>query len=236
MALILGLDVETQGLDATKDRVTEWGLVLWDSFTKQPVRISGFLVKVPGGVSTEIEKLTGITNEMLEKYGVEPAAAIKAVQGMVGQAEYFCAHNKDFDKSFYEAECGRQKIESIVKPWIDTRVDLPPVAYTLGKSASLKYLCCDHGYLYQAHRAASDVLALMELLGRYDVAEVIKRSQVANLTVRAVVDYDSRLLAKEAGFHWQPQAKLWTREVKADMLDDLKLRCNFPIVQMGQSC
>ena len=66
MALILGLDVETQGLDATKDRVTEWGLVLWDSFTKQPVRISGFLVKVPGGVSTEIEKLTGITNEMLE--------------------------------------------------------------------------------------------------------------------------------------------------------------------------
>ena len=77
---------------------------------------------------------------------------------------------------------------------------------------------------------------MMELLGRYDVAEVIKRSQVANLTVRAVVDYDSRLLAKEAGFHWQPQAKLWTREVKADMLDDLKLRCNFPIVQMGQSC
>jgi DNA polymerase III epsilon subunit-like protein len=74
--LILGLDTETQGLDATKDRVTEWGLVLWDSETKQPVRISGFLVKVPGGVSNEIEKLTGITNEMLEKYGVEPTAAI----------------------------------------------------------------------------------------------------------------------------------------------------------------
>jgi DNA polymerase-3 subunit epsilon len=230
--LILGLDTETQGLDASKDRVTEWGLVLWDSETKQPVRISGFLVKVPGGVSNEIEKLTGITNEMLEKYGVDPAAAMKAVQGMVAQAEYLVAHNKDFDKAFYEGECARLALEPSTKPWVDTRVDLPPVAYTLGKSASLKYMACDHNFIYPAHRAVNDVLAMLEILGRYDVNETIRRSQTPNLNVRAVVDYDSRHLAKEAGFHWQPEAKLWTRQVKADELENLKLKCTFPIVQM----
>lgn len=233
MPLILGLDTETQGLDATKDRVTEWGLVLWDSETKQPVRISGFLVKVPGGVSSEIEKLTGITNAMLDAYGVEPAAAIRAVQGMAAQAKMFCAHNKDFDKAFYEEECKRAGTAAYIKPWIDTRVDLPPAAYTLGKSASLKYICCDHAIYYQAHRAASDTLAMMALLGKYDIAETIKRSQTENLTVRAVVDYDSRHLAKEAGFHWQPDAKLWTRQVKADELDNLKLKCQFSVVQMA---
>jgi DNA polymerase III subunit epsilon len=230
--LILGLDTETQGLDASKDRVTEWGLVLWDSETKQPVRISGFLVKVPGGVSNEIEKLTGITNDLLEKYGVEPAAAMKAVQGMVAQAEYLVAHNKDFDKAFYEGECARLGLAPSTKPWVDTRVDLPPVAYTLGKSASLKYMACDHNFIYPAHRAVNDVLAMLEILGRYDVNETIRRSQTPNLSIRAVVDYDARHLAKEAGFHWQPDAKLWTRQVKADELDNLKLKCNFPIVQM----
>lgn len=230
--LILGIDTETQGLDANKDRVTEWGLVLWDSGTKQPIRISGFLVKAPGGVSSEIEKLTGITNSLLKNYGVEPAVAMKAVQGMVTQAEMLCAHNKDFDKAFYEKECERAGIAVSPKPWIDTRVDLPPVAYTLGKSASLKYMACDHSFIYPAHRAVNDVLAMLEILGRYSVEETIKRSQTPNLNVRAVVDYDSRHLAKEAGFHWQPDAKLWTRQVKADELDNLKLKCNFPIVQM----
>lgn len=235
--LILGLDTETQGLDPTKDHVTEWGLVLWESETKQPVRISDFLVKVPGGVSSEIEKLTGITNSLLAKYGVEPAAAIKAVQAMFTQADYVCAHNSDFDLSFYQEECKRQKTEPLKKPVINTRVDLPAIAYTFGKSASLKYLCADHGFLLAgAHRAVCDVLGMLQLLGMYDINEVIRRSQTENLTVRAVISYDSRHLAKEAGFYWRPEAKQWVCQVKADELENLRLKCQFPIVQLEASC
>lgn len=230
--LILGLDTETQGLDATKDRVTEWGLVLWDSETKQPVRISGFLVKVPGGVSSEIEKLTGITNAMLDAYGVEPAAAMKAVQGMTAQAEMFCAHNKDFDKAFYEEECKRVNATPSTKPWIDTMVDLPPAAYTLGKSSALKYMCCDLGFTYPAHRAVNDVLAMFELLGRYDLGETMRRAQTPNVQVRAVVSFDLKHLAKERGYHWQPDKKLWVRDLKADEVDAEKEAAPFSVVVM----
>lgn len=232
MPLILGLDTETQGLDATKDRVTEWGLVLWDSVTKQPVRMSGFLVKVPGGVSSEIEKLTGITNEMLEKYGVEPASALKAVSGMAGQADFICAHNAEFDRGFYEAEYKRMNIVPYTRPWIDTRTDLPHAAYQLGKSASLKYLAADHGFVYPAHRAVNDVLAMLEILGRYDLDETIKRAQTPNVQVRAVVSFDDRLLAKERGYYWKPESKLWIKPLKANEVDAEKEAAPFPVVLM----
>lgn len=231
--LILGLDTETQGLDATKDRVTEWGLVLWDSETKQPVRISGFLVKVPGGVSNEIEKLTGITNDLLEKYGVEPAAAMKAVQGMVAQADILCAHNKDFDTAFYTEECKRANATPSTKPWIDTMVDLPPVAYTRGKSAALKYMCCDLGFVYPAHRAVNDVLAMFELLGRYDLNETIKRAQTPNVQVRAVVSFDEKHLAKERSYFWNGEKKLWWKQLKADEVDAEKEAAPFSVVVMN---
>ena len=233
MPLILGLDTETQGLDATKDRVTEWGLVLWDSETKQPVRISGFLVKVPGGVSSEIEKLTGITNSLLETYGVEPAQALKAVLAMAEKADFICAHNAEFDKGFYEAEYKRANIVPYTRPWIDTRVDLPVEAYQRGKSASLKYLACDHNFTYDAHRAVSDVLAMLRLVGMYDVNTIIKRAQTPNIFVRAVIDYDNRLLAKERGYYWRPEAKLWVKPLKADLVDEEKQKAPFPVVVMA---
>lgn len=230
--LILGLDTETQGLDAAKDRVTEWGLVLWDSETKQPIRISGFLVKVPGGVSSEIEKLTGITNKLLDTYGVEPAQALKAILPMAEKADFICAHNAEFDRSFYDAEYKRTNIAPYTRPWIDTRTDLPKEAYSLGKSASLKYLACDHGFVYPAHRAVSDVLAMLEILGRYDLNTTIKRAQTPNVNVRAVVSFDDRLQAKERGYYWKPELKLWVKPLKADEVDAEKEAAPFPVVLM----
>lgn len=232
---ILGIDFETTGLDPQKDRITEAGLVLWDSDTKQPVRISGFLVKPMGAViSAEIERLTGITNDLVNQFGVLPSAAIKAIESMAASADFFCAHNAEFDKGFLTVEAQRWKV-TFDKPWIDTRVDLPAAAYSLGKSASLKYLCCDHSIYYQAHRAASDTLAMMELLGRYDIEATVKRAQTPNVTVRAVVSYDDRLLARERGYYWRPEAKLWIKPLKADEVAAEKADAPFPVVLMEQA-
>src|SRR4051812_39067608 len=98
---ILGIDFETTGLDAQKDRITEAGFVLWDSDSRQPVRITGFLVKTPIPVSEEIAQLTGITNTMLQTYGVDPGPARAAMIALCKQADYFCAHNAEFDRGFF---------------------------------------------------------------------------------------------------------------------------------------
>jgi DNA polymerase III subunit epsilon len=230
---ILGLDFETTGLDAQKDRITEAGIVLYDTEARQPVRISGFLVKAVGAViSSEIEQLTGISNTLVEKFGVQVVSAISAINKMAAEADFFCAHNAEFDRGFYQNECQRVAAEPIAKPWIDTRTDLPVAAYQLGKSASLRYMAADHGFLYPAHRAVDDVLAMFRILAMYDINETVKRAQTPNVQVRAVVSFDDKHLAKERGYYWKADAKLWIKPLKADEVDAEKLAAPFPVVLM----
>ena len=229
---ILGFDVESTGLDPKQDRITEMGLVLYDSESAVPVRMSGFLVQTGAIISEEITRLTGITQAAVEEFGVPAVQAIAAVSQMASKADFFCAHNAPFDKGFLDVEYERQGKAPLVLPWIDTRTDLPKEAYQKGKSASLKYLCADHGFLYSAHRAVNDVLAMLELLSRYDLDKVIKRAQTPNVNVRAVVSFDDRQLAKERGFYWRPEVKLWVKPLKADEVEEEKLKAPFPVVQM----
>jgi hypothetical protein len=58
----------------------------------------------------------------------------------------------------------------------------------------------DHGFVYPAHRAVNDVLAMLQILDRYSIAEIIERANTPNVEVRAVVSFDDRLLAKERGY------------------------------------
>ncbi len=227
---ILGVDCESTGLDPKKDRITELGLVLYDSEDRCPVRISGFLVQTGAIISEEITRLTGITQEAVDEYGVPAASAVAAVSQMATKADFMCAHNAPFDKSFLDAEYERQGKSPLTLPYIDSRTDLPKEAYQLGKSASLKYLCADHGFLYSAHRAVNDILAMLELLSRYDLDKVIKRAQTPNVTVRAVVSFDDRILAKERSYYWTPEVKQWRKPLKADEVDAEKEAAPFPVV------
>ena len=99
-----------------------------------------------------------------------------------------------------------------------------------GKSASLKYLCADHGFLYEAHRAVSDVLAMLRLVAMYDIDAVIKRSQIPNVEVRAVVDYSERLLAKERSYYWFSELKQWRKPLKLDEVEREKSEAPFSVV------
>lgn len=228
---LLGLDFETTGLDPKIDQVTEVGLVLFDTDAHQPVRINGLLVRTEFGITPEITALTGITDKMLDAYGVSSSIAVKGILSMAKSADYFCAHNGiDFDKPFLDTWCTREQVEMPAQMWIDTKTDLPKEAY--GKSASMKYMAADHGFLYDAHRAVSDVMAMFKILDRYDINAVIERAKTPNVHVRAVVSYDDRLLAKERGYHWRPEAKLWVKPLKASEVDAEKAAAPFPVVQM----
>jgi DNA polymerase III epsilon subunit-like protein len=231
--ILLGADTETTGLDASRDRITEIGLCLYDTDTKQPVRISGFLVKPGIPIPAELEKLTGITNAMVDAHGVEPKDAVRAISGMAAKASFFVAHNAEFDKGMIEAEYKRQGLTMPALPFIDTRVDLPSAAYSLGKSASLRYLAADHSFVYPAHRAVSDVLAMLEILSRYDIDETIRRAQTPNVKVRAVVSFDERHLAKERSYYWDSEKKVWWKPLKADEVDAEKEAAPFSVVVMG---
>lgn len=231
---ILALDFETTGLDPKVDQVTEVGLALYDSVLRQPVRISGFLVRTEFGITSEITELTGITDAMLDAYGFQPKAALQSILKMAADADAFCAHNgKDFDRLFLETWCAREKQEMPNLLWIDTKTDLPKEAYK--KSASMFYMAAEHGFLYDAHRAVSDVLAMIKILDRYDIEKVVERAKTPNVQVRAVVSYDDKDLAKERGYHWRPELKLWVKPLKLTEVDAEKSSAPFPVVLMGDN-
>jgi DNA polymerase III subunit epsilon len=228
VSTILGIDFETTGLDLVEDRVTEVGMVLWDIPSKTPVQISGFLVKTPKPITEEITKLTGITREMLDAFGVEEPKALKAVEQFVRKTDYVMAHNgADFDKPLLENWLAREKVELPAKTWIDSKTDLPAAAYQ--KSAGLKYMAADHGFLYDGHRAVNDVLAMLKILSFYDVETVIERAKQPTIHVQAMVTFDTNKLAKERGYHWKPETKQWVKPIKANELEQEEKEAKFRI-------
>lgn len=233
--LIAGIDFETLGLDPNVDDITEIGLVLYDTDAKAPVRITGCLVKTDKIVTDEITKLTGITNDLLNKYGTQRSAALKGLLATVKDVDYFLAHNgNNFDRPFLEAWCKREGQPMPTQPFIDSRVDLPADAYE--KGANLFVMAAHAGFLFDGHRAVNDVLATFKILSKYDIDTVIKRALTPNVLVRAIVAFADKNLAKERGYQWRPEKKLWVKPLKADEVEAERLAAPFSIALMEESC
>ena len=69
MSKWLIVDTETTGLDLAKDVAIEIACVLWDSETKSVISAYSSLVRYPEPrkLSSEIEKITGIADELYQK-------------------------------------------------------------------------------------------------------------------------------------------------------------------------
>ena len=76
----------------------------------------------------------------------------------------------------------------------------------------------------------NDVLATLKLLAMYDIDAVIKRSQIPNVEVRAQVSFGDRILAKERGYYWKPDEKIWVKPLKLDEVETEKIKTPFPVI------
>lgn len=218
----LGIDFETTGLEAKKDRITEVGAVLWDMKNHKPVQIFNELVYdfdtgVPN-ITPEITKLTGIDQQMLTDFGVHTASALTQIAEMSERADFFVAHNAPFDKGFYEAECARLSVGEAVMPWIDTQTD---VDYRTTGSKSLSYLAADHGFLNPfAHRAVFDVLTMFKVMSQYDTQQIITWNESPNVVLRALVQFSEKDKAKNLSYKWNAEKKHWLKNIKEFNIDE----------------
>jgi DNA polymerase-3 subunit epsilon len=243
--LLLGLDFETTGLSFTDDRITEIGAVLWDTDARMPVQIFNTLVKHPDcpPITDEITRLTGITQAMLDYYGVAPAPAFRRLGMMLAQAGVAVAHNGNgFDRPMLEAQMLRfsavPETATIVSAlaatpllWVDTCMDVPyPPAITTRK---LVHLAAEHGFLNPfAHRAVFDVLTMLKVLDGYiatpDALEsVLESARQPTVTMQALVSFDDREKAKARGYRWKSDTKQWLRHMKAHQAEAERAECGF---------
>lgn len=244
---LLGIDFETTGLDHQKERITEAGIVLWDVALKRPLTTVGVFYHDDAypPLSPEIQRLTGLTDEILKEFGTAPKANLEWLERYVSahKVDYIVAHNgENFDKPFLFAELARHGVAGTCLrslPWIDTRTDIP--FPTEPDSRRLRHLALDCGFINPfEHRAVFDVLTMMKVLSHYNLDEVLAYQKIPFVTARAVVSFQDKELAKAQRYSWEKVGdktfpKCWVKRVKEDKFQaevDVGVKNGFQVVRI----
>jgi DNA polymerase-3 subunit epsilon len=211
--LVLGLDTETTGLEPEPDRIIEIAAVLWDWDTKIPVQMISILVDHEIEIPEEIVKLTGITPEMILKYGILEEEACERLWTIRMLADYTMAHNAKFDRGFIEAARVRTGQGEWQVPWLCSMED---IKYPEGvKTRNLTHLAAEHGFVSPwKHRSLFDVLTMLKIASNYDLDAIIARSKEPVIYVQALVTYNDNQKAKDFNFRWNPDKKIWWKGQK----------------------
>jgi DNA polymerase III epsilon subunit-like protein len=161
-------DFETSGLNPYNDDIIEIGAI--DNYGNT----FNVLLNTKKKLSNKITELTGITNELLEKEGLDPIDGIKLFHDYIYMFDinfnnklYLIAHNNDaFDKLFLKFTFGKYGFDLVdlsLINFIDSyrmaQLLLPELNYFSLKSLS-KYFNIG---LEQDHRALSDCVMLKNL-------------------------------------------------------------------------
>jgi len=195
------LDVETTGLDTSRDEIIELGMVkfnfsqdgdltgLTDTFSafQQPNR----------AIPAEITELTGITDDMVAGHAISAQTVAEFAAG----ASIIIAHNAGFDRRLVERfwPCFREKAWGCSASQVNWRAE--------GMAGSkLGYILSDLGYFHGAHRAVDDCHAVVHIL-----TTPLPRSGVRAL---------SHVLQASA----QPTIRIWAERAPFEQKDILKAR------------
>jgi DNA polymerase-3 subunit epsilon len=237
---LLGIDLETTGLDFDNDEVTEIAWVLVDTDIEKPLLTESYLLNINGTVSDEITELTGITNGILKEFGVDPKEIYERFLDVIIQHNvgYIVAHNGNgFDKPMLKNAMESCGLDFPKTEWLDTYedVEFPKTC----RFKNLTYLCGEHGFVNPfPHAAMFDTMSMMKLLGMYNINDIIVRHNLPWIVVRAMVSYENRDKAKLKGFMWEnvgnkKYPKCWVKKIKENEFEPLSRDCDFEVVQIG---
>jgi DNA polymerase III epsilon subunit-like protein len=217
--LLLGIDFETTGVHAPDCHIIEIGVSLYNPEMKLVTESHGILVNNGVVIPAEITQITGITQEAVYAHGRRPESALQYVEQLATKATAWAAHNADFERDFIKVHMPDSRLLQI--PCLDTMKDIPYPSHV--KHRDLERLGLSHGCPnLMAHRASPDVLAMFEILKRYDWEDVEAYWKEPAATFKAVFspdDYPDRFndpafhackdLVKSLGFKWDKPNGQW---------------------------
>lgn len=222
----IALDLETTGLDTASDEIIEIGMV---PFTYS---LDGRIFEIGEAFSRlrqpsipippEVTAITGITNELVAGQTVDPAE----VAAFVAPADLIVAHNAGFDRKFAERFCEA----FAAKPWA---CSLSQVEWGIEgfEGAKLGYLLAGCGLFHDAHRAADDCRALIEILahplpvsGTPALSKLLEAARATTCTIWAENSpFEMKDALKARGYRWNTgndgRPKSWFREVPETELE-----------------
>lgn len=222
----LFLDVETTGLDPSKDEIIELAMV---PFTYSldgrisEVRTPYQQLRQPTRpIPPEITALTGITNDMVAGHAIDP----NVVTPIVSDADLILAHNAAFDRRFAE----RLLPCFVTKPWACSMTQVNWSAEGF-EGTKLSYLAMGAGFFYDRHRASSDCFAAIELLaarlpksGKPALANLLERARAPSWRIWADGSpFEMKGVLKARGYRWSgdnpPRPRTWYIDVDDETKD-----------------
>ena len=155
------LDVETTGLDATKDSVIELAMLPFDYTGAGAIVAVGEAfnaLRDPGiPIPPEVSKLTGISDEMVRGKHIDSSEVAATVE----HAAIVIAHNAGFDRPF----CQREWPIFAEKPWACSLQEIDWASEGF-EGKRLSQIAAGYGFFFDAHRAADDCRAGVGILAR----------------------------------------------------------------------
>lgn len=248
---LLAIDIETTGLDWTKDKILEIGWVIKDWQMPKHLGTGSYFVKEDGQdvftVTKEITKLTGVTEAVWKAY----AHDLTFVAGRIGEdirrfgVDYIVAHNGgDFDRPFLTEVFKRGAVDGVALfnlPWLDTRSDIQyPESFG---NRSLINVAAHLGFINPfPHSALFDAATCLKVIDHYELPDIIERAASQWVFIEAIVTFDHRQKAKSAKYSWEKIGdkynfpKKWVKRVKEIDLEAetelaAKLEFNFSVMK-----
>jgi len=206
---VLILDTETTGLDENIDEVLEVGCILFHVSSRSVLSQVSFLLPV---AKNDAEHINGISVDVTN-ISQPWEDALNLFLKLVDTSDLIIAHNVEFDKKWF----GKGKLPLLNKQWVCSLEDINwSFKKSLKSRPSVTDLALSFGVpVWKLHRALSDCYYLSEVFKKCDnLEEILKKATEPRFLYKAIVTYEERLLAKNAGFRWNsPIQGAWTRKL-----------------------
>ena len=218
---LLIIDTETTGLDPINDQMIELGAILYS--VPHQTSLHQVSTLIPACHNPQ-EKVNRIPSKALPDVSSHlQKIAFEMFLEMVKHADYAVAHNADFDAQWFEK--GFLERDGHPLKWLCTMSDFEfPLQTRPGES--LISVALAHGIgVSSAHRALTDCLLIAALFDRLnDLPELIAHATRLKTVYIAKISYDDRQLAKDVGFKWNPDRKIWFRKMAREDIEKLPFK------------
>lgn len=215
------LDVETTGLFAGLDEVIELAVqrVRFDALGRivEVGTPRSWLQQPVDPVTPEITAITGLTDEMLAGQRID----IEGATALIAGADVVIAHNAAFDRPFVDLLL--PGLQDAAWACSMCELDWRNLGFEGRALNHLVYQAGLSGYFYDGHRAATDVLALLHLLGHpvgdnggTILGRLIAAAETPSVKVMAVgAPFDRKDALKRRGYRWDAGRQHWWKTVAA---------------------